>query len=295
MAEQLLEVASLKDEQEFLNDGEVHFSICLDDDEHAEGLLGSEVYENSGSYESQPRREVTSLKSTSCRGGPSSARFYFAPRGRSASNVRFKRAEISFDFQDAATVGLNPHDASFDWTHQPEVLHWAPRNFQGPITQLVGQKTAQLDLNVSDPSNISGVHATGATAGAYIKDRYFSIQSMKEGDPGGKVRWILRENELKKDGLPKAEISLGAIVCCTPGRKFISMTKIKAIIRLPFAQLSQTAGIKDDPLSFTYPEERVERHLEPELERFNRLDHLFSNNVSLRVIAGVNNISVDTA
>jgi hypothetical protein len=304
--------ASPVGEQELLDEGAFEFSICFEDDDYEDGLLGPGVPGNSSAHESQPRKQVAFLKSSSysmrvrCRrplygtakneeGEDVSAAlvvldFAFVRLGD--RNVRFKTANISFDFQDAATIGLNPHDASFDWSVQPEVLHWEPRTFIGAVTQFVEKRTGQLGLTLSEPLNIAGVEAKLAGVSANVKDHFFSIQSTREEEAESCVRWILQEKP--KDGLPLYEIPLAAIVRCIPGRKFIAKVRVEATIRLSWGQISRIAGEKDGPLPFTHPNERVERPLETELEAFKRLDHLFDRKVSLRIIAGTGDIAVET-
>ncbi len=292
-----------------LREDDIHFTIHLDPDDSKDGLLSSEIYRNSEAYQSQPRREVTSLESKGydmtirCRrpryglskndmGEDVPAALVvldcsFTPL-YSDSTVRFKRAEITVDFKDApAPARGDATDRSADDAHQPEVLHWAPRNYQSPSTQLVGQASGSVGVKASDPMNIVGVGVKGSEAKPVFEESAFTIRGVKKGDPGARIRWTIREDEIKRKGLP-AEIPLGVVVACVPGRRFAARVKVEAAIRLSVFQLSRVAGAKDEPLCFTYPAERVERgvDLQKETDKLENLDHLFSNKVSIRIISG---------
>ncbi|KAH7010167.1 hypothetical protein EDB80DRAFT_892223 [Ilyonectria destructans] len=293
------------DEKKDTDDRYVQFTIPLEYDDYDQSLLGSRTHKNSAGYQSQPRKEVTSYDSAGyglevrCRRpryGTSKNEakedvsaalvvldFSFQPR-YSDSTVRFKRAEITFDFDDADTVDHNPHDGMLDPTHQLEVLHWEPRTFQSPATQIVGQKSAQIGLSVEGPSGVGKAGVQTNETKPIIRESAFSIHAVKMGDPGSLIRWTIREDNIRKSGLPP-ELSLGVICSCTPGRKFVARIRVEATIRLSLLQLSRVAGEKDDPLCFTYPEGQVEAPLQEELETLKILKKDFINKVGLRAVS----------
>lgn len=262
----------------------IEFSIPLDHDDERSGLLGSQPYQNDGEYLSEPRREVTAIDSAAytlivrCRrpiyGNATNDKNELVSAAFIAFNIsfqetyassRFKRAEFVVEFLDTATVHLNPHATRIDRTYQPVILGFEPRTFDGPITRIKGQTTYKLGVGVSDPTNIAGLKGTVSQTQEYIKEGHFNVHGVKRERDISKIKWVIKEDPIKKTGLPKELESLAIMVTCTPGRKFVARVRVEADIRVLLGQVAPMAGKKDDPLYFTPLDRPPSTQLEPKL------------------------------
>ena len=187
----------------------------------------------------------------------------------SYASSRFKRAVIKVDFLDATAVSLNPHAIKIDRTYQPHIVVFEPQTFEGPVTRLRGQTSYKLELGVSDPTDVAGLKGSISKTGDYVRELCFDIRGLKRERDLSLIKWTLREDPLKKTGLPKEVESLGIIVSCEPGRKFAARVQIEADIRLAMMQVSPMAGKKDEPLFFTPPGHAPEGQLEAKLQEID--------------------------
>ncbi|KAJ9640190.1 hypothetical protein H2204_003415 [Knufia peltigerae] len=237
----------------------VAFSIPLEDDDLRAGQLGTRIYRNLN--ETEPRDLITAKESKNQY--HFQARFAFAKYGtyhgadaclvvvrvsfQQRSSHRFKSAEIEMNFEDAANVDLNPHEADIDTTHQPKVLDFEPKEFQGPTTDALVQNSLSLSVQVSAPSIPVAVTPGGSTSTTYVKKRRFKIHGIVEDDPPSSLHWVIREDDIQKDGIP-SEVKVAMIVTYTPGRKFAARLRLRADVFLPF--LRPVCGLKDEPIFF---------------------------------------------
>ncbi|MCJ1329535.1 hypothetical protein MMC10_006215 [Thelotrema lepadinum] len=267
---------------------EVNFSILLEDDDLRSRQLGSsQIGRNKEQHMDAPRQEVTAIETGSFNVSVRCQR----PRYGLAKNdkgedvlatlIRFdlsfqqlskrlRRAEVEIEFEDASTLDLNAHEVQISSVDEPTILRIAPRLYQGTITQVIGHRSRELGMSISDPSQVAGVRAKLADTTPTVKEGSFTIHGRVKRSPASEVHWVLREDKIKKTGL-FPEVSVGILVSCTPGRKFAARVRVTADIWLNFLKL--VAGKKDDPLFFTPPMDFGQNELDKKLDEIDQMDY----------------------
>ena len=275
---------------------EIEFSVELKEDElRSDQLGGSQVVRNGEQYQDQPRKEVTTMQAGSTYVGVRCQRPHYGlaknndaePQDVHAAlivlelsfqplkNSRLKLAGVQIEVEDSATLNLNAHQMQIDSNDQPVILRWVPEDYKGPVTQIIGHRSREFGVSVSDPSQVLGANARIGSATATLEEGFFSIDGVPLGDRPSAVRWVLREDKIKK-GLPK-QVKLGLIVKCTPSRKFAARVKVTANIWRGKLQL--VAGEKDDPLFFTPPTDIGQDMLDEKLAEIDRIDYERSSHI----------------
>ena len=268
---------------------EVEFSILLEDDDlRSRQLGGSQIGRNKEQHMDAPRGDVTAIQTGSFNVGVrcQRPRYGLAKNNdgedvpaalirldlsfQQLSSSRFRRAQVEIEFEDASTLELNAHEVQISSAYQPTILRFAPRLYQGPITQVTGHRSRELGMSISDPSQVVGVRAKLADTTPTVKEGSFIIHGMPKRD-ASEIHWSLREDKIKKTGL-FPEVSVGVLVSCTQGRKFAARVRLTADIwALNFLKL--VAGKKDDPLFFTPPMDFGPNELDEKLDEVDQIDY----------------------
>ncbi|KAN0075767.1 hypothetical protein V8E54_007037 [Elaphomyces granulatus] len=283
-------------------DGEesaLEFTIPLTTDDFQEGQLGSKIYKNDEQHQNEPRSLVTAEQKEDV--------YYFDVRieplrdiprwvlfpdennklvpatliilnlclQRYTSNARFRFLGIHVDVMDADMVHRNAHEGKIDLSHQPQVLDFQPRQFEGLVTELIGQTHWGIPCSASDSFQLGGGGGGGGFSASKrspaVKEGYFTVHGTQRNDPASGV---VLENKVKKDGVP-AEVSVGLVVQCTPGRRFATTLKLEADVKVWRTQRA-VAGEKDEPLYFLPPTNRSDFKEFPaaKYEKLSKLEHL---------------------
>jgi len=283
-------------------DGEesaLEFTIPLTTDDFQEGQLGSQIYRNDRQHQNEPRSLVTAEQKEDV--------YYFDVRTeplrhiprwvlfpdennklvpatliilnlclqRYTSNARFKFLQIHVDVMDADMVHRNTHEGKIDLSHQPQVLDFQPRLFEGRVTEIIGQTHLGIGFSASDTFQLGGGGFNASKRSPAVKEGCFTVHGTQRHDPASGVVWTMLEDKVKKNGVP-AEVSVGVVVQCTPGRRFAATFKLEAEVKVWRTQRA-VAGEKDEPLYFLPPADRSDFKEFPaaEYEKLaSKLDHL---------------------
>jgi len=284
------------------NDGEekgLEFTIPLTTDDFQEGQLGSQIYRNDKEHEKKPRSLVTAdqkedvyyfdVRTEPTRRMPRWVLFpdennKLVPATlivlnlclqRHTPNARFKLIRIYVDVMDADMVHRNAHEGEIDLSHQPQVLDFQPRQFEGRVTELISQTHQGISLS-GGAFHIGGGSFTASRRSPAIEEGCFTVHGSQRHDPASGVVWVMLEDKVKKSGVP-AELSVGLVVQCTPGRRFAATFKLEADVWIKvWGTRRAVVGKKDEPLYFLPPADRSDFKEFPaaEYEKLSKLEHL---------------------
>lgn len=256
------------------NDTEsLDLDVALIPDDLRAGQLGTAIFRNmTVAEQSSPRELVTAkelrhfyfhVRFQSARYGTFARKpaclivldFSFQKSGSTMS--RFQHAEIDVEFEDGVTVTSNPHGDDIEdeeedeerdaLKHQPRVLSFEPRNYQGPVASGQGHTMLGAQISLSPPGGIVSLTPSISKQTPFVKEGYFKAHGTVRDNPPSRVHLSMDENEMTHGGI-RAEMSLAMIVNYTPGRKFAARVRVKCDLYLRL--LRPMCGEKDEPIWF---------------------------------------------
>jgi len=193
---------------------------------------------------------------------------------QSRGGSRFKKADLSIEFEDAATITLNPHETDIDSSIQPYIVKFEPEAFSLPkYKPTAGETKLRLGVSVSDPSNTVSAGMGVERTVPFIVNQPCSIHGALESEPPSRAYWVFREDKQSTEGI-LSKFSVVMVVAYTPGRKFGALVEVKAHVW--FNELFPVCGSKDDPLWFLPPAEEdcVEELQNVDLRELTRLKEI---------------------